>query len=175
VLISSAGCPLLSDFGVSRVIVTSHVDADTTSFRGSIRWMAIEFFTPSNRSASSSFQPLIANKKTDVWAFGMTVYVSILMILFSLTMMSIMQEIITGKRPFEHLSNDVFVMMAIANGELPPAPQGLRTMPIARQKLWELCNKCWLKDPLLRPSMSDLLNLESISESDRIIMYVNFP
>jgi hypothetical protein len=37
--------------------------------------MAIDFFMPPG-SASPS-QPTIANEKTDVWAFGMTVYVSL--------------------------------------------------------------------------------------------------
>jgi serine/threonine protein kinase len=75
VLISSSGSPLLSDFGISRVIVTSHVTADTTSFKGSIRWIAIECVTPPD--GYSLFRPVIANEKTDVWAFGMTVYVSL--------------------------------------------------------------------------------------------------
>jgi serine/threonine protein kinase len=65
---------MLSDFGVSRVIMASHVTTDTTSFRGSTRWMAREFFP--DLDGTSFPEPVKANEKTDVWAFGMTVYVS---------------------------------------------------------------------------------------------------
>jgi serine/threonine protein kinase len=61
---------MLSDFGVSSVFAASQVISDTTTIKGSARWMAIEFYTQ-----LSSGMIAQANEKTDVWAFGMTVYV----------------------------------------------------------------------------------------------------
>jgi serine/threonine protein kinase len=117
--------------------------------------MAIEYFPPTD--SYSSFEPIIANEKTDVWAFGMTVYASCLRNLFILIMTIFVQEILTGERPFEHLAGDVFVILAISRGELPPVPEDLDTKPDHSWKLWELCKKCWTKKPRLRPSMSDIL------------------
>jgi serine/threonine protein kinase len=72
-LISFEGIPMLSDFGVSSIFAASQVISDTTTLKGSARWMAIEFYT---QMSSSSGMVVKANEKTDVWAFGMTVYVS---------------------------------------------------------------------------------------------------
>jgi serine/threonine protein kinase len=69
---SSSGVPLLTDFGVSRVIAASNVTTDTTSFKGSTRWMAPELLKP----AALNHEPVKADEKTDAWAFGMTIYVS---------------------------------------------------------------------------------------------------
>jgi serine/threonine protein kinase len=148
---------MLSDFGVSRVIVASQVTTDTTSVKGSMRWMAPELFTPPD--GASSNQPIEANEKTDVWAFGMTVYVDIIVILLGFYLTGIMQEILTGKRPFEHLNNDVLVMVAIISGTLPTPPEGLEGRPTLDKKLWELSKKCWIKYPLRRPLMKDLLEV----------------
>jgi len=79
---------MLSDFGVSRVLVASHVTTDTTSFKGTTRWMAVEFFPQTNGTFSG--KPTTANEKTDVWAFGMTVYVSSHQLLFGYSVTVIM-------------------------------------------------------------------------------------
>jgi serine/threonine protein kinase len=70
---SRTGVPMLSDFGVSRVMVASQVVTESTSFKGSTRWMAPELFLPSDETLGRI--TVTANKKTDVWAFGMTIYV----------------------------------------------------------------------------------------------------
>jgi serine/threonine protein kinase len=144
---------MLSDFGVSRVVVASQVTTDTSNVKGSMRWMAFEFFILLNNASS----PLVAaNEKTDVWAFGMTVYVSHQMS-FGLSITNVIQEILTGKRPFEDINNDVLVMLAIAGGSLPSAPDNLWEKPIPDQQLWNLCQKCWIKSPILRPLMEDIV------------------
>jgi serine/threonine protein kinase len=73
VLISSAGAPMLTDFGLSTMRAVSEYMSDTTGFKGTVRWMAIEFFPLHETSSGCMIKP---NEKTDVWAFGMTVYVS---------------------------------------------------------------------------------------------------
>ena len=73
ILISPGGSPLLCDFGISRVLVEAGTVAGTTSLKGSLHWMAVELVNP------SSFAPEEGKshtKKSDIWAFGMVVYVS---------------------------------------------------------------------------------------------------
>ena len=57
--------PLLTDFGLSRQIVAS-VSTSTTASAGTLRWKAPELL---HGDAGK------ANEKSDVWAFGMVVYV----------------------------------------------------------------------------------------------------
>jgi hypothetical protein len=153
-LISHSGIPMLSDFGVSRIMAASQVTTETTGVKGSTRWMAIEFMSI---DGSSSSQSTTANERTDVWAFGMTVYVSLYKTTSGFSMTGTMQEILTRKRPFYDISNDSRVMFAIMNGLLPTAPDRLEDGPICDQILWNMCQRCWLQDPSLRPLMGDIV------------------
>ena len=75
VLVSDTATPLISDFGMSRVInlSQSHIMGANTTLApgGTIRWMAIEFFVEGQHERKHTTQ-------TDVWAFGMTAYVCML-------------------------------------------------------------------------------------------------
>lgn len=79
VLISPDGDPLLSDFGISRMLVASGSLDRSTSVKGSTRWMAAELLRPDLLSdeVDGGFQGETAfhTKETDVWAYGMTLYV----------------------------------------------------------------------------------------------------
>jgi serine/threonine protein kinase len=70
--VSYDGRPLLSDFGVSRVVKESVTVTGTTTMRGNLRYMAPELLSPQMTYSSHAFQ----TKESDVWAFGMVVYVS---------------------------------------------------------------------------------------------------
>jgi hypothetical protein len=48
-------------------------------------------------------------------------------------------------------------MGTIVNGGIPSTPPDLDSREILYQRLWELCKKCWIKSPSLRPSMRDIL------------------
>lgn len=69
VLISDDGTPLLADFGISHVLMSENIavlrssSGDTS---GTLRWMAYE-------QLAAEFP--IYTMPTDIWAFGMTVYV----------------------------------------------------------------------------------------------------
>ena len=70
---SDSGSPLLSDFGVSRVLSeTSTLSQGTTTenVRGTARYMAKECLVYSDEQSSPVY-----TKEADMWAFGMTVYV----------------------------------------------------------------------------------------------------
>lgn len=69
VLISSNDTPLLADFGLSLTLTESQT-VNTTSTRGSLRWMSPELF-------GSGGEPSRHNKMSDIWAFGMLAYVRI--------------------------------------------------------------------------------------------------
>ncbi|OCB90803.1 kinase-like protein [Sanghuangporus baumii] len=75
VLVSQIGEPLICDFGISRLIAASHTMAghglqgQSSTIRGSARWMSPELLLPSGEHA-------VHSKESDIWAFGMTVYVT---------------------------------------------------------------------------------------------------
>lgn len=70
VLVSDAGIPQICDFGLSRLTAASLHQTTTDSLRGSIRWLSFEFLNGGEYQNKHT-------KETDVWAFGMTIYVSI--------------------------------------------------------------------------------------------------
>ena len=63
---------MLSDFGVSRLLVNSMTVAGTSTLRGVMRWMAPELVIPDDEVL---MKHSCHTKATDVWAFGMVVYV----------------------------------------------------------------------------------------------------
>ena len=71
VLISQDGRALLADFGIARLLSNGVTIAGTSNFKGSIRWMAPELLT----SAGLAREHQLHTNETDVWAFGMTIYV----------------------------------------------------------------------------------------------------
>jgi serine/threonine protein kinase len=71
VLIGRDGRAVLSDFGISRLMINSVTIAGTKSIKGNMRWMAPELILPGEEPQHSCH-----TKATDVWAFGMVAYVS---------------------------------------------------------------------------------------------------
>ncbi|KAG9076160.1 hypothetical protein FRC06_009669, partial [Ceratobasidium sp. 370] len=95
---------------------------------GSTRWMAPELITD---STGRSF-------KADVYALGMTFI-----------------EILTGEYPFPELG-DVNIMFAVATtGKIPARPERLTMQSPRYEKWWELLQKCWSREPSMRPKASD--------------------
>ena len=66
------GRPVLPDFGISRLLINSVTIVGTTSIKGNTRWMAPELLLPED---GVELEHLCHTKATDVWAFGMVVYV----------------------------------------------------------------------------------------------------
>jgi hypothetical protein len=82
-------------------------------------------------------------------------------------MTTIMQEILTGNRPFEHLTKDAIVVHAITQGKLPLPPESLDARPALDRELWNMCNRCWITPASLRPSMIDIVvNIIKDRQSD---------
>lgn len=72
---SEHGEPLICDFGISRMLDSSQSNFVSTThngqLRGSMRWMARELLRPDGDEEPKH------SKETDVWAYGMTLYVSL--------------------------------------------------------------------------------------------------
>jgi serine/threonine protein kinase len=67
------GRPMLADFGISRLMTENGSIADTTYLEGSVRWMSIELVDALLRGSYH----LTHTKESDMWAFGMVLFVSL--------------------------------------------------------------------------------------------------
>ena len=67
------GRPLLCDFGISRLLVDGVTITGTRRLKGSVRWMATELFEPGSTAIEG--RPNFDTKASDVWAYGMVLYV----------------------------------------------------------------------------------------------------
>ncbi|KAL5512533.1 hypothetical protein ACEPAG_3186 [Sanghuangporus baumii] len=141
VLVSQLGEPLICDFGISRLIAASRMmaehglQAQSSTIRGSARWMSPELLLPSGEHA-------VHSKETDIWAFGMTVY-----------------EVLTKRRPYYRLVSDPQVITSVICGELPRKPRVSQNWPAQHHLLWNICKACWSSEPAERPSASHLASV----------------
>jgi serine/threonine protein kinase len=159
VLISS-GRPVLSDFGVSRLLVNSVTISGTTSLKGAVRWMAPELIAPADTPSEHEFH----TKATDVWAFGMVVYVRIITFCYEwLSLLTVSQEALSGKIPFENCRSEVQVMMSIMSRKLPAKPEDGRVLGKVFDLLWSCCCACWSHNPAERPRMTEVRERLNVS------------
>ncbi|KAL5504703.1 hypothetical protein ACEPAH_7366 [Sanghuangporus vaninii] len=129
VLVSASGDALICDFGCSRIIAASRSLANVSSgIRGTSRYLAYELVAPI---------PSCHTQKTDVWAFGMTVY-----------------ELAFRQRPYADLT-EFQVISAIMRYELPQLPTIDTFDHDFKKKLIFriICIGCWTRDPAERPDM----------------------
>ena len=73
ILVSADGKPKITDFGISQIMINSMTITRFTAPKGGVRWMAPELLGV-NLDDLVSEHPS-HTKATDVWAFGMVVYV----------------------------------------------------------------------------------------------------
>lgn len=73
ILVHADERPLLTDFGISRLLIESKTLTGTNSLKGNVRWMSIELLDW--RVHATIPQHQFHTKASDVWAFGMVVYV----------------------------------------------------------------------------------------------------
>ncbi|KAH8116148.1 kinase-like protein, partial [Phellopilus nigrolimitatus] len=138
VLMSSLQEPLICDFGISRMLASSQTIHGCTTLgggvKGSARWMAIELlFSPDGSDPKHS-------KKSDIWAYGMTVY-----------------EILAKQLPYAQFSSEPPVILAIFKGERPSKPKTLNTR--SSSTFWKLCEECWDNDPNKRPTINRIITV----------------
>lgn len=153
-LISSAGQPQICSFDASRITSQSefvHTSPSRQGPQGSLRWMAPDFFQLDNNVTVTE-----SSKKTDVWAFGMTIYVRPKVapyLSLRSPLLNSSKELLTGAVPYFHITQDFLVIVSLTKLKLPPAPEGLSALSPQQQFLWSICEYCWLV-PGLRPEMT---------------------
>ena len=136
------GIVTLSDFGLTQVL-TDVVGKPTMALLSSssaVRWHSPEL------SKDEDATPTMAS---DIFAFGMSVL-----------------ELLTMKPPYLHRRRDIFVAQDLAQGVLPPRPEGPEAAPWMSDGLWEMLGQCWEWDPeerLLAKELSPCLEQASAS------------
>lgn len=77
---NDSGVPMLTDFGLSRAMNYSISALKTTAYgdlKGTTRWMAYELLN--FYDGDSTDLQVVATKESDMWAFGMVIYVSLIL------------------------------------------------------------------------------------------------
>ena len=97
-------------------------------------------------------------EKRDVWAFAMTVMACFFSVsLFVMTQTLTLQEVFTGRVPFDEILGSMHGMARIFRGK-PDRPDCMR------DEWWDLCIPCWENEPASRPTMKVLIHkIERVS------------
>lgn len=74
VLLSPNHTPLLTDFGISQLLIANATQDNPTNMPGTVRWMAPELI-----DASQIYESQESKKKVDIWALGMVYLVSFIL------------------------------------------------------------------------------------------------
>ncbi|QRV89425.1 Tyrosine kinase catalytic domain protein [Ceratobasidium sp. AG-Ba] len=126
ILVSPDGSPMLTDFGnVMSNFQTLGFTTTADKSHLSLRWAAPELFEGR----------ISCNKKTDIYALGMTIL-----------------EIITGRQPYYEKASELAVMVAVLSQETPSRPDSsMFPGDSYGDRLWGLLLKCWSNQPKYRP------------------------
>lgn len=156
ILVSDSNPPsaIICDFGASRIFNASlQLGQPSSSRKGTTRWLAFEIIT--GMPCQSNY-----SKEADVWAFGMTVYVS--QSLFSKTgraIYHITKELMKRKDPYYEHWLEVNAESAIRNSVLPPLEDEGETKHPKDALLKEICKQCWNFEPIDRATMREVLGM----------------
>lgn len=120
----------LTDFGLAREeTVTEMMTAET----GTYRWMAPELYSTVTLQRGEKKH---YTNKVDVYSFGIVLW-----------------ELLTNKMPFEGMSNLQAAYAAAFKQVRPPFPEE------TPQELVFIVQSCWVEDPTLRPSFSQIIRM----------------
>ncbi|KAG8767262.1 hypothetical protein FRC12_006363 [Ceratobasidium sp. 428] len=153
ILVGHDGVAKLTDFGLSVMEQTKiSFSSSQNPGGGSARWMVCydapvrpQFIKCSVLQAPELIRgPAGRSSEADVYALGITFI-----------------EILTDQVPFPKLLNDMNVMFAIANeGLIPDRPSQLKAQSLRHDRWWQLLQRCWDRDPSLRPKANEWEQLE---------------
>lgn len=146
VMIDEHGKPLLSEFGLSKIIEDANKNPTvilSCELQLSQRWAAPEVLDGGMQSKSS-----------DVFSYGMTVL-----------------ELLTHEAPWYYLRDkSTFAFTSkVVRGQRPERP----TLPIISVRglddaVWDLLQKCWAENPLERPDMHSIVeSLQALKHTSR--------
>ncbi|CAG9840213.1 unnamed protein product [Diabrotica balteata] len=122
VLLQTPGCVKITDFGLAKLLDINEEEYKAAGGKMPIKWLALE-----------CIQHRIFTHKSDVWAFGVTVW-----------------ELLTfGERPYDNVpARDVPELLE--KGERLPQPE------IASIEVYMILIKCWMLDAESRPCFKEL-------------------
>ena len=122
VLVQNPGCVKITDFGLAKLLDINEDEYKAAGGKMPIKWLALE-----------CIQHRIFTHKSDVWAFGVTVW-----------------ELLTyGGRPYENVPARE-VPDLLEKGERLPQP------PTCTIDVYMIMIKCWMLDAESRPSFKEL-------------------
>ncbi|KLO10999.1 kinase-like protein [Schizopora paradoxa] len=131
IIINDNGNPLLGDFGLSKSLKDMN-GQPMTMINGidSSRWFAPEILDGD----------ALISTRSDVYSFAMTVF-----------------ELMTGKRPFDHVKNPFLIPGMVKAGQRPERPTELAAkIRGLDDNVWELLTRCWAHDPFERPTIFEV-------------------
>ncbi|CAE6431161.1 unnamed protein product [Rhizoctonia solani] len=144
ILVSKDGILKLGGFDYSILTDSTLAFSSTTDLGGgALRWMAPELLLSKDPDEEPD-QPVRRDKRTDVYALGMTFL-----------------EIITGQVPYTELKNDYSVFGALQNKQRPTRPHELLADNPKEGTVWRLLLWCWDYEPAARPRAEDVLMMVS--------------
>jgi len=148
ILVDDSGNARIVDFGLTTVTQNLDSQQSTSCHQGHTpRWTAPEVLSGG-----------VHTKEADTFAFAMVMTEvrckrgNARKAVVHLRFASV--QVFTGMVPFSELSSPM-AMYAIMQGERPPRP----THPTFTENLWVLMQRCWGRDPHLRPEVSEVLQV----------------
>ncbi|KAI5115857.1 hypothetical protein M0805_009705 [Coniferiporia weirii] len=151
ILIDDMCDPLLSDFGLMRVVEDANAGSMAPSSLptapSSYRWLAPELLGlvgVGKRGINEDKLGNVLTTKSDIFMFGMTIL-----------------ELMTGEQPHSDLKYDNQVIIRRHEGENPNKPDGSEWEKVyergLNERLWGFLERCWAEDPADRPTITEVL------------------
>lgn len=149
-LISDEGHALIADLGYTSLVNASFNMTVVSPKGGTINWMSPEII-----ESFGTERGCLTSIEGDIWAYGMTCLVWFAAhILINLP--NGLQELFTRQVPFHNLKGWMSVLNQILTRP-PERPSDSATNSRMSDEWWNISFSCWARDPLLRPSLSQLL------------------
>ncbi|KDQ08469.1 hypothetical protein BOTBODRAFT_118615, partial [Botryobasidium botryosum FD-172 SS1] len=142
ILVSEQGVAFITDFGLSAVKSAQNaVDSNSAAWHrgGHPRWQAPELLLQEDTRRTEA---------TDIFAFGR--------VMLEVSMFPPRVRFLTGEVPFSKLSS-YQVLLEVIGYRHPARPRGDDAAERGLDdEMWRLMQRCWSKDPALRPAVADI-------------------